>query len=397
MYKSVLNFLRGSVQVQIECACPERVLNLCAVEEIAFWELQWLSPIAFRLRTTRRGWRRLQDVCARTDAAAQVRRERGVPLLWRRLRSRYALLAGLALIALLIFGGNLFIWGFEVTGNEIVPTETILRVLEDCGVRVGSQGMRVHQEQVRNRALLQLPDVAWLAINVRGCVAHVQVVERKRPPEMVRESQICNVVARREGLVTRVQALDGQAVVAPGSVVTAGELLISGVADSEWHGLRLLHGMGSVWARTWYDLSVSVPLKTEEKTGEGRERLRLSLDFGRRRIKFYGKGSITGANCDKITNYTPLTLPGGLRLPVTLVAERTCTYETQAVPRSVEQARQEGEENLLAQLQSLLPEGSTVDDTRFAAARQGDYLLVTLRAECTEQIGRPVVLEDPAG
>ena len=397
LYRNVLNFLRGSVQVEIECACPERVLNLCAVEEIAFWDLQWLSPIALRLRVTRRGWHALREVCTRADAQASRLRERGAPQLLLRLRTRYALLAALALFALLLFGGNLFIWSFEVTGNETVPTETILRALEKCGVAVGSQGLKIHQEDVRNRALLELPDVAWLAVNVRGCVAHVQVVERKRPPAVVQESQVCNVVARREGLVTRVQALDGKAVAAPGSVVTEGELLISGVADSERSGLRLLHGMGEVWARTWYDLSVSVPLKTTEKTGEGRKKLHLSLDFGRRRIKFYGKGSITGAKCDKITDYKPLTLPGGLRLPVTLVVERTCVYDTRPAERSAEQARQEGEENLLAQLQSLLPEGSRVDETHFAAARQGDTLLVTLRAVCTEQIGRPVVLENPAG
>ena len=298
LYRNVLNFLRGSVQVEIECACPERVLNLCAVEEIAFWDLQWLSPIALRLRVTRRGWHALREVCTRADAQASRLRERGAPQLLLRLRTRYALLAALALFALLLFGGNLFIWSFEVTGNETVPTETILRALEKCGVAVGSQGLKIHQEDVRNRALLELPDVAWLAVNVRGCVAHVQVVERKRPPAVVQESQVCNVVARREGLVTRVQALDGKAVAAPGSVVTEGELLISGVADSERSGLRLLHGMGEVWARTWYALSVSVPLKTTEKTGEGRKKLHLSLDFGRRRIKFYGKGSITGAKCD---------------------------------------------------------------------------------------------------
>ena len=70
LYRNVLNFLRGSVQVEIECACPERVLNLCAVEEIAFWDLQWLSPIALRLRVTRRGWRALREVCTRADAQA---------------------------------------------------------------------------------------------------------------------------------------------------------------------------------------------------------------------------------------------------------------------------------------------------------------------------------------
>ena len=145
LYRNVLNFLRGSVQVEIECACPERVLNLCAVEEIAFWDLQWLSPIALRLRVTRRGWRALREVCTRADAQASRLRERGAPQLLLRLRTRYALLAALALFALLLFGGNLFIWSFEVTGNETVPTETILRALEKCGVAVGSQGLKIHQ------------------------------------------------------------------------------------------------------------------------------------------------------------------------------------------------------------------------------------------------------------
>lgn len=394
LYRNVLNFLRGSVQVEIECACPERVLNLCAVEEIAFWDLQWLSPIALRLRVTRRGWHALREVCTRADAQASRLRERGAPQLLLRLRTRYALLAALALFALLLFGGNLFIWSFEVTGNETVPTETILRALEKCGVAVGSQGLKIHQEDVRNRALLELPDVAWLAVNVRGCVAHVQVVERKRPPAVVQESQVCNVVARREGLVTRVQALDGKAVAAPGSVVTEGELLISGVADSERSGLRLLHGMGEVWARTWYDLSVSVPLKTTEKTGEGRKKLHLSLDFGRRRIKFYGKGSITGVDCDKITYYKPFTLPGGLRLPLTLVWERITAWEGAAAERTEQSARQEGEQQLLALLSARLPEGSTVTDTRFAAVRQGDRLTVVLKAECLEQIGQTVTLPE---
>lgn len=394
LYRNVLNFLRGSVQVEIECACPERVLNLCAVEEIAFWDLQWLSPIALRLRVTRRGWHALREVCTRADAQASRLRERGAPQLLLRLRTRYALLAALALFALLLFGGNLFIWSFEVTGNETVPTETILRALEKCGVAVGSQGLKIHQEDVRNRALLELPDVAWLAVNVRGCVAHVQVVERKRPPAVVQESQVCNVVARREGLVTRVQALDGKAVTAPGSVVTEGELLISGVADSERSGLRLLHGMGEVWARTWYDLSVSVPLKTTEKTGEGRKKLHLSLDFGRRRIKFYGKGSITGVDCDKITSYKPFTLPGGLRLPLTLVRERITAWEGAAAERTEQSARQEGEQQLLALLSARLPEGSTVTDTRFAAVRQGNRLTVVLKAECLEQIGQTVTLPE---
>ena len=39
-----------------------------------------------------------------------------------------------------------------------------------------------------------------------------------------------------------------------------------------------------------------------------------------------------------------------------------------------------------------MTEDGSVTDTRFASARKGDWLLVTLKAECLEQIGQQVVL-----
>ena len=394
MYRQIVHFLQGQVLVRIECGCPERVLNLCGARGIPFWELTWESPVCLTLRAVGRDLPRLRQAAEDAGGSLHLCRSGGVPVFWRRLRRRYVLLAGAVLAVTLMFGGNLVIWDFQVSGNDTVPTESVLQALERCGVRVGTRGVGLDQDELRNRVLPLLPDVVYLAVNVKGCTAHVQVVERKRPPAVVQESQVCNVVARREGLVTRVQALDGKAVAAPGSVVTEGELLISGVADSERSGLRLLHGMGEVWARTWYDLSVSVPLKTTEKTGEGRKKLHLSLDFGRRRIKFYGKGSITGVDCDKITYYKPFTLPGGLRLPLTLVRERITAWEGTAAERTEQSARQEGEQQLLALLSARLPEGSTVTDTRFAAVRQGDRLTVVLKAEGLEQIGQTVTLPE---
>ena len=76
-------------------------------------------------------------------------------------------------------------------------------------------------------------------------------------------------------------------------------------------------------------------------------------------------------DCDKITYYKPFTLPGGLRLPLTLVWERITAWEGAAAERTEQSARQEGEQQLLALLSARLPEGSTVTDTRFAAVRQG--------------------------
>ena len=165
-------------------------------------------------------------------------------------------------------------------------------------------------------------------------------------------------------------------------------MLISGVVDSDRRGYRLLHGLGQVWARTWYEMSVSVPLTVQEKERETGAVTRLALDVGRKRIKIYGKGSMTGPDCDKMTVYHQARLPFGLTLPATLAVERTVRYAAAETERPEAEARAEGEAQLLRQLQAMLDagEGHLLRHS-FDAARQGKWLVVTLRAECEEQIG----------
>ena len=393
MYAKVWNYLRGTVLFRCESTAPERVLNLCAAHEIPFWDVRWETAERFTLRTTREGAAQLEAAAAECGAALRRLREQGAPLTLRRLRRRYVLIAAAALVTALYWYGTLFIWDFQVTGNDTVPTEQILRALEHNGVAIGTRALGFDQEELRNHVLLELDDISWLAVNVKGCTAHVQVVERKRPPEIADQSTPANVVARRSGLVIRVETLDGQALVQEGSTVTEGQLLISGVADSSSSGVRFMPGRGRVFARTWYELTAAVPLTAEEKAGDGKNGVRLALDVGKQRINLYGKGSMLGAGCDKIAAYYPLTLPFGLRLPVTLAVEKTTRWDTQATQRIEEQAKLEGQKQLLRQLETLLAEGSTVTSTRFSAARQGDVLLVTLTAECAEQIGVSVAVD----
>ena len=98
------------------------------------------------------------------------------------------------------------------------------------------------------------------------------------------------------------------------------------------------------------------------------------------------------ADCGKILHYGAVCLPGGFRLPLTVVTEKTVRYQTQRTERTEVEARAEGEAALLTLLQTQMTEDGSVTDTRFASARKGDWLLVTLKAECLEQIGQQVVL-----
>ena len=386
MYRGLVNYLRGQTVVEVACATPERVVNLCAAGGVPFWNVRWLTAERLRFTTTRSGERRLREIMAELDAEVSVVERSGAPELWRRVRRRYVLLGAAALLPLVLAVSAGRIWGFEVSGNDTVATPEILQALERCGVAVGTRGVGLDQDDLRNRVLPLLPDVVYLAVNVRGCTAHVQVVERTRPPHLYRDSDVQNVVAARDGLITKIEALDGVTCVQVGDTVQAGQVLLGGVADSP-RGCRYMRAHGRIRARTWYCWTVPVPLDVCEKTGEEGAVTRVAVDIGRQRIKLYAGGSVLPVDCDKITEYRGLRLPFGLRLPVTLAVEKTVTHTVYEGQRAEDDARAEGQHQLLAQLRQTIGEDGAILQTDVSARRQGAYLMVTLRAECEEQIG----------
>ena len=383
----------GIARLRITGVRPESVLNACALAGIELWGLNCVDECCIDVFTHESSLEDIRKICIRCMCGVSVLSIRGGSR-WRKLaRRRIWLIIAAAIIFLALVISSLFIWDFDVKGNEKLSSGEILRSLAECGVTEGSFWPGLPMDIIRSDIILKKPEIAWLTVNVKGCVAHVQVVERQRPPEIAEKDGVWNIVAARDGLVTRVQALDGKALVAEGSTVTEGELLVTGVYESREGNTYMTHSLGTVEARTWYELSVSVPLEITEKSGGRRKKTALSVDFGKKRIKLWGRGSISGASCDKITYYHPLSLPGGLRLPITMVRESVTYYDGQSVRRSREQAQKEGETLLLQQLKAQLGRDGSVTETRFSAAEEGDYLTVTLQAECLEQIGVPVQVQ----
>lgn len=396
MLKKAVKLLRGSVCVRAKSAYPERMLNLCSARGIEFWDVRWIDDTALSFCVARGDLRALRRAAEGCGAEVSIERTAGTPFFFARLRRRHALFTGGILCAALLLVNSLFIWDFEVTGNETVPTETILHALREHGVHRGTFIYSFRSQDICNRVLPELKDLCWVAVNVRGCKAYVQVRERVRAPERVNESEPTNVIAAKPGLITKVRALDGEKRVLPGTSVQQGQLLIAGVVDTGGTEkpsvtTRFLAGKGEVWARTWYDLTVRVPLTYEKKVYTGKEKRSHTLIWGENRLKIGAKGSsICNVDCDKIKNQTQWTLFGLFALPVTWETETLLPYELEVTPRSRADAEAQGKDMLETYLAVLLGEAGSVTQRRFSTAVEGDTLVVTLSAECEEQIGKEV-------
>lgn len=396
MYQKIVSLLRGDVRARVACPFPERVLNVCAARGIALRAPCFLGAEELAFSLNRRDWPAVKAACADVGAQAHIERIRGLPFALRRLRRRYVLLAGTALCALGLAVNSCFIWDLQVEGNGDVPKEKILRVLSELGVRRGAFAYGFQQHDLCNRALPKLPELSWLTVNTRGCRATIVVRPRVPKPEIVNESAPTNVVSARDALVTDVRALDGEAKVLPGTVVRAGEMLISGVVETDGveHpvvGTRYLAGKGEVWGRTWHELSVMIPLSVALKLPVDKEKNTWAILWGEKRVNIGRKESgILTENCDKMIRRKQWTLPGGLTLPVTWITETCRLHKTVRVARSRGDAEEVGRVALERELAACLGDGGEVLSRRVASSARGDWLLVTLSAECREQIGRVV-------
>ena len=166
--QKIINFFRGSVLYTVTGAFPERFLNLCAQNAVPFWGLEWLDDHTLRLCFARKDAKKARTLAEKVMCEAKAARRVGVPFFLAKFRRRYAFLAGLALAVAAVCVLSRFILTIEVTGNRAVSTAVILSELNRQGVRVGAYGPSIDEKVVSQEALLRIPALSWMAVNLHG-------------------------------------------------------------------------------------------------------------------------------------------------------------------------------------------------------------------------------------
>ena len=384
--QKVLNFFAGNIRLTIECAYPERFMNLCAAEAIGFWDLVRVDEVTIEVTMTLRAYKKLKPLLNRVQAEVQKEKKQGVPTFLWRLRKRYALIAGLVIALTTTWIMSLYIWDIRVEGNQAVPQTVILSVLDELGVGIGSFAPSVEPPVIRNQALLQLEDVEWLTININGSRATVIVRERVHPPDRIPEDIPTAVYATQGGIIDRMVISQGTPLVELGDTVEMGQDLITGRVDSLARGTYFGRAEGRIYARTWYTLSMSMPLELYEKVYTGEVSTKSIIFFGENRINIFFDSSISYRTYDKIVEQSDFVLPGGIVLPIR--RERRIYTQFEKIPHRIDETRAALilQERLLERLKEHIGSTGEILRTDFRVEVKEGLIIVHLEAECREQI-----------
>ena len=225
-----------------------------------------------------------------------------------------------------------------------------------------------------------------MGVTVAGSRAVVEVRERVERPELIDNDAPCAVTAAETGIIVRMDVYMGAPAVQPGDAVLRGEELVSSLMTSPVGETRQVHAQADVTARTWYELTASEPLSEITRGDEGRSYSRWALAVGKTRLNFYRDSGKMDIGCDKIIKEYPLAVEGVFALPVKLIRETYTEYEPVYAKAKREALEARLRAALAAELERRLGAGGEVLSESFSAAESGGALLVTLRAECLQNI-----------
>ena len=333
----ILLFLLGSVTVRADYASATELLNLCMYQGITFSDLNTFCDyvtVRFRLSQYKRFCRAASE---RDIEYCEVKRG-GLPEILSRYRSRWGIVAGMLCAIAITVLSHSFVWAVEVEGNASVTTEEIISLLEDQGFSVGSPISQANTDRIENKIMIESDKISWMSINIIGTVAHVQIREYGSKPNEESTKKPANLIAKKAGLVEEVRLFRGNAVVSAGKYVEKGELLVSGLFDSNQIGFRYTRAAGAVMARTEEEIYVEIPLEYESREYTGEEYCEKYVnffDFSVNISKNYGK---MGALYDKIDIVENYDLFGVIKTPISVRTVKYMEYETVTKTRTAEEA-----------------------------------------------------------
>lgn len=275
------NYIRGYVIIRVQGLALERFINMCTVRDIYLWDVKRIDNTTLEAKISIRGFKDLRRIVKKLGCRVSIFKKHGYPFWIYKFKKRKMLLVGAFFCFLLLVFVSTFIFSIEITGNENIGKDEIISRLDILGFKPGINRYFINLRKLENQLLLEIDQLAWVGVEIKGVRAKVEVVEKILLPDVIDKNIPCNIVAKKNGVIEKIIAKSGDAVVKKGDIVKEGDILISGIVQLEHTGTNVLvHSSGDVYARTYYEATGNKSLTEIKKEKTGQKFVKKTLNLG---------------------------------------------------------------------------------------------------------------------
>ncbi len=281
----LLKYMLGYVRITVEGYYIERFINICTNSKILIWNLKRENEVKLYLNIGIKDFYDAIKIAKKLKCKIKINKKRGIPFIIHKYKKRKIFFITLIVITMLIGVSTRFVWNIDIIAEEKI--DNIEQDIKEVGLKIGVPKDRVNIQEIANKIRIKRDDISWIGIELKGTNAIVKIVKAKKAPEIINENENSNIVAYKEGIITKIIAQNGTALVKVGDEVKENQILIEGKIEGKYTGTRFVHSLGEVEALVKYSRTEKFPLKTIEKVETGNKETKYKIKISNFQINFY--------------------------------------------------------------------------------------------------------------
>ena len=172
------------------------------------------------------------------------------------------------------------VFSIKVIDTDSELREIILTDLEELGLRKYNFKISYKEkEKIEEKVLKKEKDILeWIEIEEKGVSYEVKLIRRVKD-DIKKETEPRDIIAKKTGLITKIEAESGEVVTKKNAYVKKGDILISGLIRNNGNIVSKVRAEGRVYAEIWYKVALSLPLTYHEEMKTGNNKNVLEISF----------------------------------------------------------------------------------------------------------------------
>ncbi len=385
--KILIYFILGYVNITVEGFFIERFINTCISKKIFFWNTKRDKSTVFSANIGVKNFKDVAKIAKSCKCKIKLNNKKGLPFLLNRYRKRkFFALSLIGFIAVIIIISN-FIWNIEIVGleDEEIKSE-IIELINHEGVSIGKYKNKIDLQNLINKIRIERDDIAWVGMKIKGTNLIMEFVLADKKPEIIDKEDFCNIIATKDGVISKVEAQNGTPVVKEGDTVKKGDILIKGEIEGKYTENRFVHSDGDVYAKVWYKETEKVYYNQIIANQTGNHERKYSININNFQINLF-KTLSKFENYDTIRTIKKLKITSNFYLPVEFVINENYEKQNVSISHSKEEAIEIGTELAKSKLNETIQTESEISNIYIHTNETDEYVEVEVIYEVLEQIG----------